>query len=84
MRGNTIGTYLHGPLLPSNAWFADWLIARALRNHPAELAPLEDELEAQVHLGARGAAGTPHAARGPFFANSRFAHARALPGLLAT
>ena len=25
--GNTIGTYLHGPLLPKNAWFADWLIA---------------------------------------------------------
>src|SRR6516164_8178175 len=21
-----IGTYLHGPLLPKNAWFADWLI----------------------------------------------------------
>jgi len=29
-RGNTIGTYLHGPLLPKNVWFADWLIARAL------------------------------------------------------
>ncbi len=28
--GNTIGTYLHGPLLPKNVWFADWLIARAL------------------------------------------------------
>ncbi len=28
--GNTIGTYLHGPLLPKNTWFADWLIARAL------------------------------------------------------
>ncbi len=28
--GNTIGTYLHGPLLPKNAWFADWLIATAL------------------------------------------------------
>ena len=25
--GNVIGTYLHGPLLPKNAWFADWLIA---------------------------------------------------------
>ena len=29
-RGNVIGTYLHGPLLPKNAWFADWLIAVAL------------------------------------------------------
>ncbi len=28
--GSTIGTYLHGPLLPKNTWFADWLIARAL------------------------------------------------------
>ena len=33
-RGNTIGTYLHGPLLPKNVWFADWLIARALRARP--------------------------------------------------
>ena len=31
--GNVIGTYLHGPLLPKNAWFADWLIATALRLH---------------------------------------------------
>ena len=29
-RGSVIGTYLHGPLLPKNAWFADWLIATAL------------------------------------------------------
>ena len=28
-RGSVIGTYLHGPLLPKNAWFADWLIAQA-------------------------------------------------------
>ena len=28
-RGGVIGTYLHGPLLPKNAWFADWLIAGA-------------------------------------------------------
>ena len=28
MRDGVIGTYLHGPLLPKNAWFADWLIAR--------------------------------------------------------
>src|SRR5207245_1307228 len=25
-----IGTYLHGPLLPKNAWFADWLIQTSL------------------------------------------------------
>ncbi len=35
--GSTIGTYLHGPLLPKNVWFADWLIARALGIEPAEL-----------------------------------------------
>jgi lipid II isoglutaminyl synthase (glutamine-hydrolysing) len=56
-RGNTIGTYLHGPLLPKNVWFADWLIARALGLSPDELAPLDDALEREAHLGARHAAG---------------------------
>jgi CobQ-like glutamine amidotransferase family enzyme len=56
-RGSTIGTYLHGPLLPKNAWFADWLIATALRIDPAELAPLDDALEREAHLSARRAAG---------------------------
>jgi lipid II isoglutaminyl synthase (glutamine-hydrolysing) len=55
--GNTIGTYLHGPLLPKNVWFADWLIARALGIAEGELAPLDDELERQTHLSARRAAG---------------------------
>ena len=32
--GNVIGTYLHGPLLPKNAWFADWLIETALAPRP--------------------------------------------------
>jgi CobQ-like glutamine amidotransferase family enzyme len=54
---NTIGTYLHGPLLPKNVWFADWLIARALGVAPDALAPLEDRLEAEAHLSARRAAG---------------------------
>ncbi len=54
---NTIGTYLHGPLLPKNAWFADWLIARALGLSAHELAPLDDEIEHQTHLSARRAAG---------------------------
>jgi CobQ-like glutamine amidotransferase family enzyme len=44
--GRVYGTYLHGPLLPRNAWFADRLIADALG---VELAPLDDELEAQAH-----------------------------------
>jgi len=56
-RGNTIGTYLHGPLLPKNAWFADWLIARALAIDVSQLAPLDDRLEDEAHLSARHAAG---------------------------
>jgi len=54
--GNTIGTYLHGPLLPKNAWFADWLIATALGIEAGELAPLNDELEQQAHRSACNAA----------------------------
>jgi hypothetical protein len=54
--GNVIGTYLHGPLLPKNAWFADWLIAAALgRDRP--LPELEDEIESLAHSDACRAAG---------------------------
>jgi CobQ-like glutamine amidotransferase family enzyme len=55
--GNTIGTYLHGPLLPKNAWFADWLIATALGLGVHELTDLDDVLEEQAHRSARLAAG---------------------------
>ncbi len=56
IQGGVIGTYLHGPLLPKNAWFADWLISRALRlSEP--LAPLEDSLEDSAHADALRAAG---------------------------
>jgi CobQ-like glutamine amidotransferase family enzyme len=55
-RGGIIGTYLHGPLLPKNFWFADWLIARALRLS-TPLLTLDDELEAAAHSDARRAAG---------------------------
>jgi CobQ-like glutamine amidotransferase family enzyme len=55
--GNVIGTYLHGPLLPKNAWFADWLIATALGVEPGGLAELDDALELRAHQGARLAAG---------------------------
>jgi lipid II isoglutaminyl synthase (glutamine-hydrolysing) len=47
--GAALGTYLHGPLLPRNAWLADWLIARALARRLGEvpeLEPLPDDLEA--------------------------------------
>jgi CobQ-like glutamine amidotransferase family enzyme len=55
--GNVIGTYLHGPLLPKNAWFADWLIATALGIDVGSLAPLDDDMEMQAHRSARRAAG---------------------------
>ena len=54
-RGNVIGTYLHGPLLPKNAWFADWLISTA--TGAGELSELDDELERAAHAGALRAAG---------------------------
>lgn len=54
--GTVIGTYLHGPLLPKNTWFADWLIATALGLEPNALSPLGDELELLAHQDARGAA----------------------------
>jgi CobQ-like glutamine amidotransferase family enzyme len=56
LRDHVIGTYLHGPLLPKNAWFADWLIATALRLEEP-LAQLEDELERAAHADARRVAG---------------------------
>ena len=54
-RGNVIGTYLHGPLLPKNVWLADRLIELALG---VELERLPgDELEDAAHASARRAAG---------------------------
>jgi CobQ-like glutamine amidotransferase family enzyme len=54
-RGNVIGTYLHGPLLPKNVWLADRLIELALG---VELEPLPDDaLEDAAHGSARRAAG---------------------------
>jgi CobQ-like glutamine amidotransferase family enzyme len=58
-RQNLIGTYLHGPLLPKNAWLADRLIAIAIGRRTGaepELAPLGDELETASHFSALRAA----------------------------
>ena len=55
--GTVLGTYLHGPLLPKNAWFADWLTATALGLDPGALAPLDDAFEDAAHAAARRAAG---------------------------
>jgi CobQ-like glutamine amidotransferase family enzyme len=58
-RGTVLGTYLHGPLLPKTAWFADWLTATALGVAPGELTALDDRLEDGAHVAARRAAGLP-------------------------
>ena len=58
-RHNLIGTYLHGPLLPKNAWLADHLIALALERRYGRrplLEPLDDAFEAAAHESARAAA----------------------------
>ncbi len=51
--GRAVGTYLHGPLLPRNPWFADWVLAQALAHasggDPPELEPLSDDLESEAH-----------------------------------
>ncbi|HEY5293949.1 MAG TPA: hypothetical protein VIJ70_00570 [Gaiellaceae bacterium] len=57
-RGRVYGTYLHGPLLPRNPWFADRVLADALAHTGGEtgLAPLEDGLEREAHdISARRA-----------------------------
>ena len=58
-RDNLFGTYLHGPLLPKNAWLADRLIELALeRRHGRRprLEPLDDAMERAAHESARRAA----------------------------
>jgi lipid II isoglutaminyl synthase (glutamine-hydrolysing) len=59
-RDNMVGTYLHGPLLPKNAWLADHLIELALERRYGErpsLDPLPDTLERAAEASARAAAG---------------------------
>ncbi|HEY6961095.1 MAG TPA: hypothetical protein VI408_04315 [Gaiellaceae bacterium] len=45
------GTYLHGPLLPRNPWFADRLLEEALAHagHEVRFEPLPDDLEREAH-----------------------------------
>jgi CobQ-like glutamine amidotransferase family enzyme len=59
--GRIVGTYLHGPLLPRNPWFADWLLSQALAHRPGEpidLSSLPDELEGEAHAVSAGRAKT--------------------------
>jgi CobQ-like glutamine amidotransferase family enzyme len=49
---NLFGTYLHGPLLPKNPAFADYLISLALRRRygsDVKLPALDDSLEDEAH-----------------------------------
>ena len=51
---NTIGTYLHGPILPQNPVITDFLIQQALTNRgdDSALAPLDDKYETAAHSSA--------------------------------
>ncbi|NPV52652.1 MAG: glutamine amidotransferase [Firmicutes bacterium] len=51
---NTYGTYLHGPLLPKNPHFADYLIQTALSReyNGVRLQPLDDGMELRAHRAA--------------------------------
>ncbi|MGO8947262.1 MAG: type 1 glutamine amidotransferase [Ktedonobacterales bacterium] len=49
------GTYLHGPVLPKNPWFADFLTWQGLRHRYGEVAPLStlaDGAEERAHEAA--------------------------------
>lgn len=50
---NSIGTYLHGPILPKNPQLADYLIKKALEikyKSSIKLSPLDDNLEENARL----------------------------------
>jgi len=51
---NVFASYLHGPLLPKNPWFTDYLIERALerRYGKVKLEPLDDTIEQAAHKAA--------------------------------
>ena len=60
--GRVVGTYLHGPLLPRNPWFADWILAEAAgapAREPPVLEPLERRArDSQAHGVSASAART--------------------------
>jgi CobQ-like glutamine amidotransferase family enzyme len=59
LAGRALGTYLHGPLLPRNAWLADWLLAQGLARRlgaAPDLDPLPDDFELDAHAVAAGRA----------------------------
>lgn len=55
LANRTVGTYLHGPLLPKNPWLADLLLGWALEHRYGrsfDLEPLDDRLERAAHGAA--------------------------------
>jgi CobQ-like glutamine amidotransferase family enzyme len=62
--GNVIATYLHGPVLPKNAWLTDYLLARALTHAGGgALAPLAHAREDAAQLEATRVAERDHVRR---------------------
>ena len=62
LAGRTIGTYLHGPLLPKNPWLADLLLGWALEHRYGrsfDFEPLDDRLEQAAHRAAVARANNP-------------------------
>ena len=53
-QANVFGCYLHGPVLPKNPFFADYLIKKALarRYGETDFAPIDDNLELTAHDAA--------------------------------
>ena len=51
IQNNVFGCYLHGPLLPKNPAFADYLIEKALKrkNSSFKLKELQDDFETAAH-----------------------------------
>ena len=67
VNARTIGTYLHGPLLPRNPRLADLLLAWALSHrygNSTSLEPLGDDWERQAHFAASHRAKTLKSRRG--------------------
>lgn len=59
---NSFGSYLHGPILPKNPHFADFLIKLALEKKyrtSVDLSPLDDSLELLAHNAVLKKLGAP-------------------------
>lgn len=52
---HSVGTYLHGSVLPKNPSLADWLLSRAVERRygdRVQMRPLDDDLEDRAHAAA--------------------------------